>query len=117
MRGKDLLELGERAHRGLLDAGHADARRRPQPDGDGHRLLLVEQQRRHLGAGAEAVAAADAGRRADRIAECPQPLDVAPNRARVDLEALGERRPAPARPCLEQRQEAQQARRGLDHAG
>jgi hypothetical protein len=45
MPREDLLELGERAHRGLLDAGDADARRRAQPHGDRHRLLLVEQER------------------------------------------------------------------------
>jgi len=59
---EDALELGERAHRGLLDTGDADARGRAQADGDGHRLLVVEQQRRHRGPADEAVAAADAGR-------------------------------------------------------
>ena len=69
VRGQDLLELDERAHRGLLDAGHRRARGGAQADGDRDRLLVVEQQRRHRGAGAQPVAAGRAGERLHRVAE------------------------------------------------
>ena len=57
VRRQHLLELDQRADGGLLDAGHRRPRRGAQPDRDGDRLLLVEQQRRHGGAGAQPVAA------------------------------------------------------------
>jgi hypothetical protein len=45
-----------------------------------------------------------------------QPLDVAANGARGDAEPFGQVRAAPLVPALEQRQQAQQARGGLQHA-
>src|SRR3954465_14996248 len=47
VRREHLLELGQRAQGGLLDGRHAPTRgRRAQPDRDGDRLLVIEQQRR-----------------------------------------------------------------------
>ena len=47
-----------------------------QADGEGDRLALVEQQRRHGGAGSQLVAAVDTAARLDRIAELAEPVDV-----------------------------------------
>ena len=57
VRRQHLLELDQRADGRLLDPGHRCARGGAQPDRDRDRLLLVEQQRRHRGAGAQPVAA------------------------------------------------------------
>ena len=51
LRRQHLLQLGQRAHGRLLDAGDRAARGGAQPDRDGDRLLVVEQQRRQLRAG------------------------------------------------------------------
>ena len=92
VRRQDLLELDEGADRGLLDAGHGRPSGRAQPDRDRDRLVVVEQQRRHRGAGAKPVAAGRSAQRLDRIAEGAQALDVAPDRPPGHLEPL-----APAR--------------------
>ena len=80
----------------------AAGRRGPQPDGHGDRLGVVEQQRRQLAAGAQPVAAGDAGRGLDRIAERAQLVDVAADRAGADLEAVGELLAGPFPAHLEQ---------------
>ena len=111
VRGQHLLELDERAHGGLLDAGDRCARGRAQADGDRDRLLVVEQQRRHRGAGRQAVAAGGTGQRLDRVAEPTQPLDVAPHRPPRHLEAVGELPARPVAAALQQGQQRQQAAR------
>ena len=113
--GQDLLELGQRPHRRLLDPGDLPGGGRAQADGDRDRLLVVEQQRRQLGAGAQAVAAGDPRRRLDRVAERAQLVDVATDRARANLEPLSELGAGPLAPHLQQREQRQQACRGLDH--
>ena len=87
--GQDLLELDERAHRGLLDPGHRRAGGGPQADRDRDRLVVVEQQRRHRRAGVQPVAAGRTGDRVDRIAELAQALDVAADRAARDVRGAG----------------------------
>jgi hypothetical protein len=109
------LQLGQRSQRGLLDAGHAAARRGAHPDRDGDRLVVVEQQRRQPGARAEAVAG-HAARGVDRVAERAQLVDVPADGAHVDVEALGELGARPLTRRLQERQEAEQARGGLQHA-
>ena len=52
--GQHLLELGERAHRGVLHALDRRARGRPQADRDRDRFLVVEQERREVRARAPA---------------------------------------------------------------
>ncbi|GAA4200584.1 hypothetical protein GCM10023074_32760 [Microbispora amethystogenes] len=52
-RGQEPSEFGERAQGALLDAGDAASGGGPQADRDGHRLLVVEQQRRQGGADPE----------------------------------------------------------------
>ena len=59
--GQHLLELGDGAHRRLLDADDAGVGGGPQPDRHGHGLFVVEQQRRQMGPGREAVAARGPG--------------------------------------------------------
>ncbi len=115
--GEHLLELQQRAHGGLLDAGHRRPRRRTQSDGDRDRLLVVEQQGRHRGARLQPVAAAGAAEGVHRISEPAQAVDVAPDRAAGHLEALGELVAGPFAAPLEQRQQLQQPARGLDHGG
>ncbi|CAM5461258.1 hypothetical protein SHIRM173S_13098 [Streptomyces hirsutus] len=66
----------QRAYRGLLDAdagGGGD----PERDREGDGLLVVEQQRREVRAGAEPVAAVGALDGHDGVAEFAQPVDVA----------------------------------------
>jgi hypothetical protein len=114
-RRQEALELGERSDGGLLDPGDPAARRGAQPDRDRHGLLLVEQQRRERRARAEAVAAGDAARRVHGIAEPAQALHVAPDRARSDLETVGELGPGPFPARLQEGQQLQEAGGGLEH--
>jgi Epoxide hydrolase N terminus len=86
-RREQLLELGQGSHRRLLDSGRRATGRGAQPDGDGYRLVVVEEQRRDDGAGTEAIAARHAGGGVDRIAEAAQPVDVLAYRACRHLEA------------------------------
>ena len=114
-RGEDLLELRERTDRRLLEPADARVRRGAQADGDGDRLLLVEEQRRQRRARAEAVAARDARGRRDRIAEAAQAVDVAADGARADLQAVGEVGAGPLAARLQQRQEMEEAGGRLEH--
>ena len=116
-RGQHLLELHQRADRRLLDPGHRRLRRGPKPDRDRDRLVVVEQQRRHRGAGAQRVAAGGAGERLDRVAEVAEPLDVAADRAAGDLEPARQLGAGPVAPRLEQREQGEEAAGGLVHAG
>jgi hypothetical protein len=75
-----LLELYERPHGGLLDPAYRRSCRRAEANRDRDRLIVVEQERRHGGAGAQAVAARGPGERLDGVAEGPQALDVTANR-------------------------------------
>jgi hypothetical protein len=113
--GKHLLQLGQRSHRSLLDAGDGARRRRAQADGDCHRLGIVEQQRRKLPAGAEAIPAGDAGRRLDRVPQRAELLDIAPDRARSDLQPVGELLAGPFAADLQQGEQGEEAGRRLDH--
>ena len=86
-----------------IDAPAAGA----QPDRDGDGLVVVEQQRRQVRAGGEAVAAGGPGRGVDRVAERPEPVDVAAEGAGAHAEALGELRARPEPVGLQQREEQQ----------
>ena len=119
-RGRqDLLDLGQRAQRGLLDPGHRAARRRAQADRHRHRLVVLEQQRRQVRAGLEPVATDGAAIRVDRVAEAAQALDVLADRPGAHLEPLGELRAGPVARRLEQREQAEESRRrshvAVDH--
>ncbi|GHA60926.1 hypothetical protein GCM10010303_85670 [Streptomyces purpurascens] len=110
-----LFQLGEGPYRGLADALDALPGGRAQPDRHGHGLVVVQQQRRQFGAGAQLVAAARAGAGVDRVAECAQPVDVTAQGAGADAEPLGQVGAGPLAVGLEQGQQTQQACRGLQH--
>ncbi|MDI6944768.1 hypothetical protein QMO46_14835 [Microbacterium barkeri] len=71
------------------------SRSRAEPERDGDRLVVVEEERRHRRAGGEAVPARDARARVDRIAERAQAADVGAHGPRAHAEALRERRARP----------------------
>src|SRR6185503_19310761 len=110
-RREDLFELRERAQGRLLEAGHRAARRRPQPDRHGDRLVVLQQEWREGCAGLQSIAADGTAGRMDRVPERPQPLDVVADRAGADLEAFSELRPGPVAGRLEQREQAEQSTR------
>jgi hypothetical protein len=114
-RGQDVLELRQRPQRRLLHPGDAAAHGRPQADRHGHGLLVVQQQRRDVGARAQAVAADRAPRRLHRIAEAAQPLDVVADRAPAHAEPLGELGTGPVARGLQEREQPQEACRRLQH--
>jgi hypothetical protein len=114
-RRQDLLQLGQGPQRDLLDAGHCGARGHPQPDRDGDGLVVVEQQRRERGTRAQPVAASDARPGVHRISEGAQPLHIVADGPGRHPESLGELGPRPVPSCLQQREQAEQACRGLQH--
>jgi len=85
-----VFELGQGPHRRVLDTVDRRAGRRPQADGDGHRLVVVEDQRGHVRSRAEPVAAGHPGRGVDGVAQLAEAIDVAPQGAGTDLQALGQ---------------------------
>jgi hypothetical protein len=99
-RREDLLELGERPDRRLLDPG--DGVRGPQPHRDGDGFLVVEQERRHGGTGAEAVATRDTRCGVHGVAQVAEPFDVVADGPGGDAELLGQRRPRPVTAGLQQ---------------
>ena len=90
--------------------------RRLQPDRDRHRLLVLEQQRRQGAAGPQLVAAGHAADRVDGVAELAQPVDVAAQGARADLEPVGQLRAGPVAVGLQQREQPQHPGAGV-HVG
>ncbi|GEC06663.1 hypothetical protein SSP24_43180 [Streptomyces spinoverrucosus] len=111
-----LLQLGERPDGGLADALDALPGGRAQTDGDRDGLVVVQQQRRQLGARTQLVAAARAGAGVDRVAQLAQPVDVPAHSTRGDTETFGQLGAGPLTARLEQGQQAQEAGRGLEHA-
>ncbi|GGP99569.1 hypothetical protein GCM10010266_23430 [Streptomyces griseomycini] len=110
-----LLQLGQRPYGGLADALDALAGGGAQPHRDGHGLVVVQQQRRQLGARPQLVAAAGAGAGVDGVAELAQPVHVAADGTGADPEPFGETGAGPLAVGLEQGQQAQQTCRGLQH--
>ena len=90
MIGKQLLDLGERLHRRVLDATDCRSRGRSQPDCDCHGLVVVEHERWQVCSGCEPVSAVGARRGVDRVTQVAQSVDVAADGALGDLQALGE---------------------------
>ncbi len=64
---------------------------------------------------AQPVAAGRPGHRLDGIAELAQALDVPPDRAPRDAQALGQGRARPVAASLQQRQEVEEAAGGVAH--
>ena len=104
-------QFQQRRQRGLVTAEDAAQRGLTQSDGHGERLLVVEDQRWHPGAAAQAVAAPRPRVGLDAVAELPQPGDVPPDRAVGDRHPLGQLAAGPRRPCGQQRDQSQQAGR------
>src|SRR5262249_38150277 len=113
--GQYLLELGKRPNRGLLDPGDRTRRGRAKADRHRHGLCVVEQQRRKLATGAEAIATGNARSRLDGVAERAQLFHVATDRPGSDLEAFGELLAGPFTANLQQRKQGEQAGGRLDH--
>src|SRR6516162_4284062 len=80
-----------------------------------HRLLVVQQQRRQRGPDPEPVAARGARRGVHRVAQVAQPVDVAAQGPQADAEPAGQLGAGPVAPGLQQRQQAQQPGRCLEH--
>jgi hypothetical protein len=112
-----LFELGECADRGFCHPGHGAARGGPQPDRDRHGLVVVEQQRRQRRSDAEPVAASGAAGGIHWIAKLAKALDVVAHGSAADLQSSRQLLAGPFTAALEQRQEAEQSRRGRLHAG
>lgn len=103
-----LLQLGQSAHRGLLDPGDTSGGG-AQGDRDGHGLVVIEEQGWHISAGGQAVAARGPGSALDRVAEIAQPVDVTADGAQGDAEPFGEFGAGPGAARLEQGEHAQHA--------
>src|SRR5436305_9308721 len=114
-RGKHLLELGQRPNRRLLDPRDRARRGSTQPDRNGDRLGVIEQQRRELAAGPQAIAPGHPRRGLHRVSQRAQLVDVTSDRARPNLEPVRELLTGPFAADLEQRQEGEQTSGGLDH--
>ena len=105
---EDLLELHEGSYGRLLDARHRSAGSGAQAHGDRDGLVVVEQERRHGGPGVQAIPAALAGERVDRIAELAQAVDVASDGPPRHVEAPGELAARPGTAALQQGEEREQ---------
>ncbi len=92
-----------------------DPGRRAETDGDGHRLLVVEQQGRQLSSGTEPVAADGSARGVDGIAEVAQSLDVVSDSARRDAETRREVASGALRTGLQERQQREQTSGRVGH--
>ena len=101
--------------RALVSSMPLHRRAGAQPDRDRDRLVLLEQQRRQLGADAEPVAAARAADGVDRVAEPAQPVDVVADGPVGDAEPLGELGAGPVGAGLEQPEQGQHPGRGVRH--
>ncbi len=108
-RGQNPVDLRERAVDRVGRAVRPGAARREQAEHDDDRLLVAEHQRRQPVAGADPVAAADAALPLDRDPELLQHTDVAPCRARVDAESVGDLAPGRERTRLQQLEQLEQA--------
>jgi hypothetical protein len=102
------VDLHERAVRALRFAEPEPARRR---EAEHHRrcLVVAQHQRRQPIAGAEAIAAADAALTLDRDPEALQRRNVAPDRAAVDGELVGDLAAGHERLRLKQLQQLEEA--------
>ena len=114
--GQHLLELGQGPHRGLVDAGHGADRRRPEADGDGDRLLVIEEERGELAPGGQLVAAVGAPGGVDGVAELAEAVDVAAQRALGHLQPVGQLGPGPVPVGLQEGEEPEHAGAGIGHA-
>src|SRR5690606_34216296 len=83
----------------------------------GHRdrLVVRQEQRWHGAARFEPVSPGGAGRRLDAVAEFPEPVDVAPDRALRDAQTARQLRARPVPVRLQQIQQGEGPRGGVGH--
>ena len=115
-RRQHAVDLRERAVDGSRRAVGSGAARREEAEHDDDRLLVAEHQRWQPVPRPDPVPAPDAALPLDGDPEALQHADVAPHRARVDLEPAGDLAPGRERPRLEQFEQLEQARRRRGHA-
>ena len=106
-RRHHLIELAQRAKRGLTDAGHRATRREPKTYGHRDGLVGIEQQRRQGRACAQLIPAAVALAGVHGIAEVTQPVHVAADAAGRHVEPLGQLLAGPYPPRLQQAEQLQ----------
>jgi hypothetical protein len=111
-----LHDLGERADRGVLDADDRTLGGRLQAHGEGHCLLVVDDERGQCGARCELVPAVDAAVGLHRVTQLAQPVDVAAQRAHGDLEPFRQVGAWPVPMGLQQRQQPQRPGARVRHA-
>ena len=114
-RRHHLDHLRERPHPCLLDAGHRALRHHLHADGQRDGLVVVDHERGQRGPRGELVAALRAAVGVHRVAELAEAVDVAAQRARGDLEPVGQLRAGPEAVGLQQRQQAQRPRARVGH--
>lgn len=85
-----LLQLDQCAQRGFLDPSDGAPGGGAEPDRHRDRLLVVEQQGRQCGAGAESVATYRASGAVHRVAEVSQAFHVVADGAGADRQPLGQ---------------------------
>ena len=115
--GEDAPDLGEGAGDRGRGRRRADLLREQEANRQGEGLVLGEDQRRELEAGAQLVAAVAAALGLDRDAQILERLDVLADGANVHLQPLGEGRAGHPPVGLEQLEDGQDAGRwAIDHA-
>jgi hypothetical protein len=112
---QNLFDFRKSAHRRLLDSLNGSRRGASQAKGDRNSLVVIEQQRRHGGPGAELVPAFRARRRMDRIAQGSEFVDVAAQGPAGDFQPIGEVGPRPVPAALKQREQPEKARGCFQH--
>ena len=92
---QQLLDLGQGSQRRFVHAGDCGSGGRAQPNSDCDGLVVVEQQRWHVGPGCEAVAAFGSWRGVDGITKFAEPVDVTPHGSFCYFEARSQFSSAP----------------------
>jgi hypothetical protein len=96
---------GQRRQGGALYPGQRHPGGSAQQHGDCHCLLLIQQERWHVGPNAQLVAPRRTRCAGHLVAEVPYPLDVPTDRASIDAELLGQLGAGPGRSPLQQGEE------------
>jgi len=110
-----LHHLGQGPHRGVGDALGLALRDRLQAHGQGHGLLVVDQQRRQRRPRRQLVTTVDPALGLHRVTQLPQPVHVPPQRAGRDAQPAGQLAAGPVTLRLEQGQQPQRACAGIGH--
>ncbi len=114
VRRHDLPDGGERAGGGLGDVGTGGGRH-GEGEGDRDGLLVVEEQRRQVGPGAQAVPARRPAHGLHPVAEVAEPVDVAAQGPRTDGQPGREFVPRPLAVHLQQGQQREHAGGRIGH--